>query len=1223
MTGKRQTPPLSAGILALALAGSAWAAAGTAWEREMAESRRPEMPPETARAAWRNSRGMMELPAATFRAACTAVANGVLPGGDAGLPEDASWETAYATQEERVEVAEFRDGAGRTNRMAVYEQLGNKFPYYWTVEGGSAEELSSTAEDVWEAEGVLERSGTEMTELGVEVLPPYERFRFRVLDDAPERDWIRPCRYVFEDADGSGVTVLWKKMPPRMRNRSTGEKIPWKGGSESIEGVGGAGLTAAMEGVAEWRQGLLREEKASGEGLNTNAGMGGKTYFVLFSGGGDPEYNGIRFWCDTAMLYSTLRLKYGIPKERIRTFVSDGLDPAPDANLDGKRSNVYVNSPQDLDGDGIADIDGAATAEALHGCLAGLAGTLRPDDCLWVFITSHGASIGEAAANNTSAKAWGWSKSGMDVFTDAEFARWTAGIRCPVAVALEPCFSGGFADDLLCQADRAVATSASNFESSFGFVGGGVWTDGNGKTGKRGTPGKTWAANSWAQEFASALRGVRPANLDEAAFPWQDGAKAVPADLNGDGCVSFREAAEWARRNDRNACKKTSHAWAGTDACLQVCGRVRPNTVEHPQYGESRRGLGDELFVGKKRPAASGVYGVRGNGSTEKAAGKAMESWERGMAERRPGMPSLRTRNEWKASHGARDRTPNAMRRACIGVANGALEASGSILPDSAEWQTVFSSEEERIELAEFRDDAGHANRLAVYEQVGNRVPYYWIVEGSGADADAVAGTAGATWEVEGLLERDDIQMAELGTEVVPPYARFRFRFLDDQPDENWVRPCRYLFEDADGSGFTVLWKKMPPRMRHRSSGEEIHWKGASIPDVPEEKVVAPRGNAVSVSNVAGIREESREGARGGDNADGGRTFFLLFSGGGDVNGNDISMWSTTAMMYSTLTKTCQVPKERIQVFMSDGKNSAEDANLAGALRIRGKQIVLPVDSPRDLDGDGAEDVDGAATPGELERSLAGFAQSLTAGDSLWIFIGSHGCYRGVKPGPEFKDSLFLGWSDGFSESIITDEDFALWTAPIRCPVAIAMYPCFSGGFIDDVTDQPNRAITTAPHHYESALGRFGTGCWSDGNLLDGKLGTPGKTPACCHWAAEFISALRHAKPANLDAIAFPWQNGAPVDADANRDGRVSFWEAAMWARQHDPKACPECKGTSRTCANMGHEHPQYAESRQGLGDTLFIQRIVANREALECHSTPSVLPIPKAAFKTNIWTGN
>ena len=160
--------------------------------------------------------------------------------------------------------------------------------------------------------------------------------------------------------------------------------------------------------------------------------------------------------------------------------------------------------------------------------------------------------------------------------------------------------------------------------------------------------------------------------------------------------------------------------------------------------------------------------------------------------------------------------------------------------------------------------------------------------------------------------------------------------------------------------------------------------------------------------------------------------------------------------------------------------------------------------------------------------------------------------------------------------------------------------------------------------------------------------GTPGKTTAASCWSSEFISALRGVKPANLGFREFPWEDGYEnVDADANRDGRVSFFEAAEWAARHDETACPRCK-PGGTCRYESHEHPQYGESRGGVGNGFFIpkqstsnapdpdsgkagSRAAARPEngtgedgGIEknppggTRKKAPVLPIPKSAYKTD-----
>ena len=204
------------------------------WERMTAESR-PQMPNAKTRAEYRQRKAeetatSPRLLAAPPYAEAKAAAERTL---GFALPEGAEWRTPYESEDERVEVVEFTDAAGAVNRFALFEQLGVKFPYWWSVEGASPEALIASAPAVSAFDGVLERRDTEIIEMDAEVQMPYEHFRLYFLDDAPGMDWIRPCRYLFVPEDGSGYTVLYRKLPPRIWTRGTDEELfmtPLRGG---------------------------------------------------------------------------------------------------------------------------------------------------------------------------------------------------------------------------------------------------------------------------------------------------------------------------------------------------------------------------------------------------------------------------------------------------------------------------------------------------------------------------------------------------------------------------------------------------------------------------------------------------------------------------------------------------------------------------------------------------------------------------------------------------------------------------------------------------------------------------------------------------------------------------------------------------------------------------------------------------------------------------------
>ena len=172
--------------------------------------------------------------------------------------------------------------------------------------------------------------------------------------------------------------------------------------------------------------------------------------------------------------------------------------------------------------------------------------------------------------------------------------------------------------------------------------------------------------------------------------------------------------------------------------------------------------------------------------------------WERATAESRPQMPSAKTREKWRAerkSAGSHVRLRGTAPYAA--AAEVAERTLGFALPGDAVWRTTYESEDERVEVVVFTDAAGAVNRFALVEQLGTKFPYWWSVEG--ASPDAAIASAKAAAAADGVLARDEVEIIELNEELKVPYARFRYWFLDDQPDFDWIRNCRHLFADADG----------------------------------------------------------------------------------------------------------------------------------------------------------------------------------------------------------------------------------------------------------------------------------------------------------------------------------------------------------------------------------------------------------------------------------------
>ena len=440
------------------------------------------------------------------------------------------------------------------------------------AKGASGDIPSGAAISV--ARTVLSRDEVEIVVMdGKTVRPSFERFVFVFVDDVPEANWAHPCRYVIFNEDLSEHEVVRQTLPPSLLSRPGDECIALaqvEGGPRPVT------LEATVKRVRTYANALR-----SAPEIDYTAGSPANSYFMVIAGGANPANNELRFWSDAAMYYSTLTLKYRVPKENIALLVSDGRQ-----DVGGKDATAYVfdevgkttshkesvSTPADLDGDGVADVTGPATLAAVAAALGKFADRLGPSDQLTVFITSHGNVDG----GNSYAFLFNPVRASERIF-DYELAELTKGIGCPIGFALETCNSGGFIDDLCAVPDRVVATACRGDELSWGNEvelppGGAATFD-----------GATRSRNSWALPFNCAVRANVPRSyaMTNGAYPWEDSENAQDreyccgADANGDGRISFREASDFAASNDVYAVK----------------GK------ETPQFAESTPGLGDSFFT--------------------------------------------------------------------------------------------------------------------------------------------------------------------------------------------------------------------------------------------------------------------------------------------------------------------------------------------------------------------------------------------------------------------------------------------------------------------------------------------------------------------------------------------------------------------------------------------------------------------------------------------------
>jgi len=261
---------------------------------------------------------------------------------------------------------------------------------------------------------------------------------------------------------------------------------------------------------------------------------------VLMNGGYNSGNNHVRYWNDLSNIYITLNYVYGYPDENIIVLCSDGLDPTPD------QSNGQ-NSDPDLDGDGDDDIMYSCILSNVDKVFNDLAKNLTGGNELFVFTTDHGSSEG------------GWDSVqnlwNMEELSDDHFAELLENITvCETVCTFEPCFSGGFLDDVVVPPGPIVASSACRHDEY------------------------SWAMppdyvyDTYVFHWTAAVKG-------EDAY-----GEPVDADLNEDGVITMDEAYEYAvimDTDDESPQYSDYPEGCGSEISLNV-GNLPPDDPQKP-----------------------------------------------------------------------------------------------------------------------------------------------------------------------------------------------------------------------------------------------------------------------------------------------------------------------------------------------------------------------------------------------------------------------------------------------------------------------------------------------------------------------------------------------------------------------------------------------------------------------------------------------------------------
>ena len=279
--------------------------------------------------------------------------------------------------------------------------------------------------------------------------------------------------------------------------------------------------------------------------------------------------------------------------------------------------------------------------------------------------------------------------------------------------------------------------------------------------------------------------------------------------------------------------------------------------------------------------------------------------------------------------------------------------------------------------------------------------------------------------------------------------------------------------------------------------------------------------------------------------------YAVILNGGKDTYSNPINFWYDCSAVYSTLVYAYGYSPNNIYVLISDGINPAPDTYYRSDAHNPPKELTpglnpnidslalcIPISSPLDLDGNGTNDIQYAATKENLTTVFNLLSEQVSSDDYVFIFVTDHG---GKNNNGESTIALW-GENQTISASEFTKEINKLSAQNI----SILMGQCFSGGFVPMVARE-GRTIAPASPANDSA--------WFNQKSY--------YTEFIYYW----ISAALGQTP-----------EGNYVDADYNNDGIRSMHEIFLFAQEYD---------------TLNH-NSQYASWPDNLGDYVSLNGLEA-----------------------------
>ncbi len=307
------------------------------------------------------------------------------------------------------------------------------------------------------------------------------------------------------------------------------------------------------------------------------------------------------------------------------------------------------------------------------------------------------------------------------------------------------------------------------------------------------------------------------------------------------------------------------------------------------------------------------------------------------------------------------------------------------------------------------------------------------------------------------------------------------FFFVDEMPGANWEHPAKYVLVSARTGAIQQVNASTPPGDVAELSG--LNPVAVQHAEIMKQNVRQLRLQTLIAKQVLKLPVQKR--------------YAVLLSGGWNASSNYSRYWNDLSFIYKALKEKYGFRDQDIVVLYANGSHSPNE----------------------DLDGNGTDDLDYAATKANLTAVFNDIGAKIPNDGKFFFYSTNHG---GQVSG---QNAVLYLWGE-----TITDADFATLSKKIKSGEAIyVMEQCFSGGMMDNLLGaqtypcmNPKLCVMTAARWDEVSWG-----CDTEGSYDE----------YVYHWTS---------------AVYGKTPSGAVVNADANGDGSVTMSEAHDYAKSHD-----------------------------------------------------------------------